>query len=77
MPDETDDITLRQAKQIGDHLMPRFELSLQQKLDPIEGRLDAIERREANRSRGYHAFTAVATWVGTLLFGSVWERLRN
>jgi hypothetical protein len=64
-----DDITIAQAKAIGDHLMPRFELAMQQKLQPIEERLAAIEGVCRVVGRAYHAVTAAVTFVTTVVGG--------
>ena len=76
MPDPND-ITLTQAEQIGDHLMPKFELALQRKLEPIETRLAAIEQSEAKRSRGYHALTSAATFIGTIFSVSILDLVKG
>jgi hypothetical protein len=73
MAEPTDDITLRQAGQIAEHLMPRFELALQQKLEPLEARIAAIEGVWKTAGWAWHAVTAAVTFILTVFGGSAFK----
>jgi hypothetical protein len=62
----SDDVTVRQAQQTGDYLLPKIELLLNTKLDPVVGRLESLETWRRNLGRGWKVLVMFLSFLGSL-----------